>query len=170
MSAPADGQDPCALREPGGGIVMDVVRVAKDPRVLLVGYGASASTMGHAGRPGYGSGCGASGGSGTAAAGAWHLNAAVRPGGLRWGMEFSDGRRGKALDESPWNSYDRHEAPLEPPVSTPVIDGMGRPVPYADTWTREFGIWPLPTAGRLRFVCAWPDRASWKRRRPWTPI
>lgn len=38
---------PLNLREPGGGILMDgEVRVAKDPRVLLVGYGSTASTVG----------------------------------------------------------------------------------------------------------------------------
>jgi NAD(P)H-nitrite reductase large subunit len=37
---------PLGLREPGGGIRMDGVRVLRDPRVLLVGYGASASTLG----------------------------------------------------------------------------------------------------------------------------
>ncbi|MEX5271608.1 FAD-dependent oxidoreductase [Kocuria sabuli] len=37
---------PLGLREPGGGIRMDGVRVLADPRVLLVGYGASASTLG----------------------------------------------------------------------------------------------------------------------------
>ncbi|WP_434991940.1 FAD-dependent oxidoreductase [Arthrobacter sp. Ld5] len=37
---------PLRLREPGGGIVMDGVRVVKEPRLLLAGYGASASTLG----------------------------------------------------------------------------------------------------------------------------
>ena len=37
---------PLRLREPGGGIAMDGVHVVKDPRLLLVGYGASASTLG----------------------------------------------------------------------------------------------------------------------------
>jgi len=38
---------PLHLREPGGGIRMaDEVRVAEDPRVLLVGYGSTASTVG----------------------------------------------------------------------------------------------------------------------------
>ena len=44
---------PLRLREPGGGIRLDGrVRVARDPRVVLVGYGSSASTVGaaHAGR------------------------------------------------------------------------------------------------------------------------
>lgn len=34
------------LREPGGGILMDGIRVVKEPRLFLVGYGASASTLG----------------------------------------------------------------------------------------------------------------------------
>ncbi|QIK83166.1 FAD-dependent oxidoreductase [Sanguibacter sp. HDW7] len=37
---------PLRLREPGGGIRTDGTVVDKDPRVLLVGYGASASTLG----------------------------------------------------------------------------------------------------------------------------
>jgi NAD(P)H-nitrite reductase large subunit len=40
---------PLLLREPGGGIVMTgrlATQVAKDPRIHLVGYGPSASTIG----------------------------------------------------------------------------------------------------------------------------
>jgi cation diffusion facilitator CzcD-associated flavoprotein CzcO len=37
---------PLGLREPGGGIRMDGTRAAADPRVHLVGYGPSASTVG----------------------------------------------------------------------------------------------------------------------------
>jgi thioredoxin reductase len=37
---------PLGLRGPGGGIVMDGTRVVADPRVHLVGYGPSASTIG----------------------------------------------------------------------------------------------------------------------------
>ncbi|MEV4254108.1 FAD-dependent oxidoreductase [Spirillospora sp. NPDC049652] len=37
---------PLGLRGPGGGIVMDGTRVAADPRVHLLGYGPSASTIG----------------------------------------------------------------------------------------------------------------------------
>ncbi|MBQ1444194.1 MAG: NAD(P)/FAD-dependent oxidoreductase [Renibacterium sp.] len=37
---------PLKLREPGGGILMDKVLVRKEPRLFLVGYGASASTLG----------------------------------------------------------------------------------------------------------------------------
>ena len=37
---------PLRLRESGGGIRMDGTSVVKDPRVQLVGYGPSASTLG----------------------------------------------------------------------------------------------------------------------------
>ncbi|MEV0650562.1 NAD(P)-binding domain-containing protein [Phytomonospora sp. NPDC050363] len=44
--ASLDHLAPLRLREPGGGIRMDGTRVAADPRVHLVGYGPSASTVG----------------------------------------------------------------------------------------------------------------------------
>ncbi|WP_104168480.1 FAD-dependent oxidoreductase [Arthrobacter sp. SX1312] len=44
--AALDHLAPLRLREPGGGIAMDGVHVLKEPRLLLVGYGASASTLG----------------------------------------------------------------------------------------------------------------------------
>jgi len=37
---------PLRLREPGGGIRLEGTRVAKDPRIHLIGYGGSASTIG----------------------------------------------------------------------------------------------------------------------------
>ncbi|MGK5641741.1 NAD(P)-binding domain-containing protein [Streptomyces sp. URMC 126] len=37
---------PLRLREPGGGIRLDGTRVIRDPRIHLVGYGPSASTIG----------------------------------------------------------------------------------------------------------------------------
>ena len=44
--AALDHLAPLRLREPGGGIRMDGTRVAKDPRIHLIGYGPSASTLG----------------------------------------------------------------------------------------------------------------------------
>lgn len=44
--AALDHLAPLGLRGPGGGIVMDGTRVVADPRVHLVGYGPSASTVG----------------------------------------------------------------------------------------------------------------------------
>lgn len=44
--AALDHLAPLRLRGPGGGIVMDGTQVAADPRIHLVGYGPSASTIG----------------------------------------------------------------------------------------------------------------------------
>lgn len=44
--AALDHLAPLKLREPGGGIIMEGVKVAREPRLLMVGYGASASTLG----------------------------------------------------------------------------------------------------------------------------
>ena len=44
--AALDHLAPLKLREPGGGIRVEGTRVVKDPRVHLVGYGPSASTIG----------------------------------------------------------------------------------------------------------------------------
>ncbi|GEK20115.1 oxidoreductase [Cellulomonas xylanilytica] len=44
--ASLDHLAPLGLRAPGGGIVMDGTQVVADPRVQLVGYGPSASTVG----------------------------------------------------------------------------------------------------------------------------
>ncbi|MBD0738938.1 pyridine nucleotide-disulfide oxidoreductase [Streptomyces sp. CBMA29] len=44
--AALDHLAPLKLREPGGGVRLDGSRVVKDPRIHLVGYGPSASTIG----------------------------------------------------------------------------------------------------------------------------
>lgn len=44
--AALDHLAPLRLRAPGGGIVMDGTRVVAEPRLHLVGYGPSASTVG----------------------------------------------------------------------------------------------------------------------------
>ncbi|SDB92621.1 Predicted flavoprotein CzcO associated with the cation diffusion facilitator CzcD [Raineyella antarctica] len=44
--ASLDHLAPLQLRESGGGVLVDGVRVVKEPRLFLVGYGASASTLG----------------------------------------------------------------------------------------------------------------------------
>ncbi|MDX6356599.1 MAG: hypothetical protein QOF98_3502 [Streptomyces sp.] len=44
--AALDHLAPLRLREPGGGIRVEGTRVARDPRIHLIGYGPSASTIG----------------------------------------------------------------------------------------------------------------------------
>jgi hypothetical protein len=46
--AAIDHLAPLRLREPGGGITVEGTRVVRDPRIHLVGYGPSASTIGAA--------------------------------------------------------------------------------------------------------------------------
>ncbi len=44
--AALDHLAPLRLREPGGGVRVEGTTVVRDPRVRLVGYGPSASTLG----------------------------------------------------------------------------------------------------------------------------
>ena len=46
MASEPDREPRVVLRQPGGGIVVSGTTVVKDPRVQLVGYGPSASTLG----------------------------------------------------------------------------------------------------------------------------
>lgn len=79
---------------------------------------------------------------------------------LKWGFELADGRRVTSVD--PWPqppNHDRHDHPdhrqWEP--DHPVLfagGGGGGP----RSVNRDFWLWPLPPAGRLRAVCEWPDQ------------
>ena len=80
------------------------------------------------------------------------------PGGLRWGVELADGRRVTTMDESPWAGLPDGADPREWSPDHPVLEGLGRPGGWADTWCRDVWLWPLPPAGRVRVVCAWDDR------------
>ena len=87
-----------------------------------------------------------------------NLHLSLPAGGLRWGFEFSDGRRVTTLDDSPWV-----ELPDGVDLATwdpghPVLEVMSRPAVFAQSWSREVWLWPLPPAGPLRAVCAWPDQ------------
>ena len=79
-------------------------------------------------------------------------------GGLRWGVEYSDGRRVTSVDD-----YSPHEASpdeWDPDwlPDRPVLRGLGRPTSWGGAWSRDVWLWPLPPPGPLRLVCAWPDR------------
>ena len=67
---------------------------------------------------------------------------------LKWGFEFSDGRRATNVD--PW------PAPVDPQhlPDRPVLSGGGggdRAV------NRDYWLWPLPPARTLSVVCQWPQ-------------
>lgn len=86
------------------------------------------------------------------------LDLCLGAGGLRWGVELADGRRVTTLDESPWNERPEEADPSEWNPSHPVLDGVGRPQVWYDSWRRGIWLWPLPPLPTMRVVCAWPDR------------
>jgi hypothetical protein len=67
--------------------------------------------------------------------------------GLRFGLEFADGRRATNLGFPPGS---RSESP-DGPVLHPRGGGGG-----GGQWHQEQWAWPLPPPGSLAFVCEWP--------------
>jgi hypothetical protein len=87
------------------------------------------------------------------------LKLSLPPGGLRWGVEFADGKRVTNVDEySPWNALPAGADPAEWTPDRPIMLGLGRPSTEYSTWSRNIWLWPLPPPGSLRLVAAWPDR------------
>jgi hypothetical protein len=86
------------------------------------------------------------------------LDLCLPPGGLRWGVQFADGRRVTTVDESPWHGLPEGADPSTWTPQRPVLDGVGRPVSWGGTWSRDVWLWPLPPPGSVQVVCAWPDR------------
>ena len=69
---------------------------------------------------------------------------------LRFGIEFSDGRKVTTLD-----SFPGPDAPAGASADRPVLlpqggGGDGR------RWDQRYWVWPLPPPGPLAFVCEWP--------------
>lgn len=77
------------------------------------------------------------------------------PAGFRWGIAYSDGRRITTQDESPWAGAQDIEGM---DVAGPVLEGAGRPAVFADSWTRDFWVWPLPPLPTLQVAVEWPAR------------
>jgi hypothetical protein len=77
----------------------------------------------------------------------------VPPEMLRFGVEFSDGRKATNLDKRP--PWDPTQPPPPPPspVLSPQGGGGG-----GSTWNQRFWVWGLPPTGSLDFVCEWPAR------------
>jgi hypothetical protein len=65
---------------------------------------------------------------------------------LRFGVEFSDGRKATNVDG---RGYARNEP------DGPVLWGMGGGG-GGGRWRQDFWVWPLPPSGPLAFVCEWP--------------
>jgi hypothetical protein len=86
------------------------------------------------------------------------LALALPVGGLRWGIEYADGRRVTSLDGSAWNDVPEDVEPDLWVPDRPVMQPLARAAIYGATWSREVWLWPVPPAGPMRIVCAWPDR------------
>ncbi|NAZ81880.1 hypothetical protein GTR02_08615 [Kineococcus sp. R8] len=87
------------------------------------------------------------------------LDLLLPAGGLRWGVQFSDGQKVTSMDESPWAAgVPDGVSPADWLVDHPVMDSLTRPSNSMDAWTRDIWLWPLPPPGPLRLVCSWPDR------------
>ena len=80
---------------------------------------------------------------------------------LKWGFELADGRRTTNIDPWPQQPDQDHSRPhhrddwlWEP--DHPVLHGGGGGG-GSDSVDRDYWLWPLPPAGRLRVVCQWLD-------------
>jgi|SRR5579872_5275694 len=72
---------------------------------------------------------------------------------LRFGIEYSDGRKATNLDIRPrWDPTEPSPAPPSPVLTAHGGGGGG------GTWNMRFWVWGLPPAGPLHFVCEWPGR------------
>src|SRR4051812_31779170 len=69
---------------------------------------------------------------------------------LRYGIEFSDGRRATSLDVLTRRDEDPDVAPAAP-LMRPLGGGGG-----GGRWEHRNWLWPIPPPGPLAFVCEWP--------------
>lgn len=75
-------------------------------------------------------------------------NGKLPPRFLRFGLEFSDGRKVTNLPGA-------GPGPIADPGDGPILwgrDGSGSNL----AWRQCYWVWPLPPPGPLKFVCAWP--------------
>jgi len=87
-----------------------------------------------------------------------NLHLGLPAGGLRWGVELSDGRRVTTLDDSAWVEMPDGVDPAGWEPGHPVLEAVSQPAVFAQSWSRDVWLWPLPPPGPLRVVCAWPDQ------------
>ena len=69
---------------------------------------------------------------------------------LRFGVQFSDGRKATSLGSLPAFGAGMEDEP-EGPLLSPNGGGGGD-----DRWELDFWLWPLPPPGPLAFVVEWP--------------
>lgn len=89
------------------------------------------------------------------------VHAPLTPLGLTWGIKVADGRLTSTEKESPWAVGAPEGIDINSWVpDQPVIEAIGgSPSGFADSWSREVWLWPLPPPGDLKFSCSWPGRS-----------
>jgi hypothetical protein len=91
------------------------------------------------------------------------MDAQWQAGRLKWGFELADGRRVTNVDPWPQPPDHDHSHPhdaddwLRWEPDHPVLQGGGGGGGNRSV-DRDYWLWPLPPAGRLRVVCQWPDQ------------
>lgn len=84
---------------------------------------------------------------------------------LRFGIEFADGRKATNTADQPLANLaggtmsvstmsSGSDEPQEPAAPVLSLGGGGG---GSGNWRQSVWIWPLPPAGRLTFVCQWPE-------------
>lgn len=83
---------------------------------------------------------------------------------LKWGFELADGRRVTNVDRQAHLDLPNrdHQRPHHPDDAAweparPILNGGGGGGGRRSV-DRDYWLWPLPPAGRLRVVCQWPDQ------------
>lgn len=92
------------------------------------------------------------------------MDAAWQAGRLKWGFELADGRRVTNVDPPPYSQQPNqdHHRPHQQDDWTwepnhPVLQGGGGGGGPRSV-DRDYWLWPLPPAGRLRVACQWLDQ------------
>jgi len=73
---------------------------------------------------------------------------------LRFGVEFSDGRKATSLGSGPAASFSLHSDEGSEPQGPLLLPGGGGGDDAR--WESEFWLWPLPPPGPLAVVIEWP--------------
>ena len=87
-----------------------------------------------------------------------HHPAGSSPAALSLEIDFGEAGRASTRDVGPWTDLPEGLEPADWTPIRPFIEGLGRPVRYADIWSRELWVWPLPSREPITVACEWTAR------------
>ncbi|WP_146099706.1 hypothetical protein [Kineococcus xinjiangensis] len=85
-------------------------------------------------------------------------------GGLRWSIGLPDGQRVTGTDPLPERKHPNAQRlrPFQPEDANwrpeHAVLRRGGAAGSSEVFDQEYWLWPLPTTGRLRITCQWPER------------